>query len=358
MRRRTVSILAVGLTVGLAVGPAVAGCSAGRPEPTGSPTSAAPSSTAPAQSPVEDYDLDEDDVAELGLPLQPVPAGQGALIGPGFTFRMTRVGTTTTFTAAQLQTLRSARTEPLTAPAGVEYLVVAGERFGLVGQSNGVEAVVFHVGDRTVKRSAVGTLLIVDAPTGAPVTLEVTSAGRTQRLDLRTGRGSQLVDGYYPVRSGNALVQCAIRITEPGVKLTNSPGNQVAVELRLSATMVPWLKDKGWAADGRRWLVVKPQVRLAALDADLSATTDLAADLTVTGAGGRLPIAGTAGTAGTGAAGGDNRAGTEHVFDVAADPAPLSVTFTFSGTTSWAGRPARHSSAGGAGCGKPNQVPM
>ncbi|WP_327004165.1 hypothetical protein OHA72_55505 [Dactylosporangium sp. NBC_01737] len=338
------------------VGSALAGCSAGHPDRSGTAAPAAPPSASPTgPSPVEDYDLDDDDIAALGLPLQPVPTGQGQLVGPGVTFRMTRVGTTTRFTPEQLRTLRSSRTEPLTAPAGVEFLAVAAaERFGLIHARDGVE-VVFHIGDRAVARSVVGTVLIVDTPVGGPVSLDITSAGRTQKLDLRTGRGSDLIDGYYPVRSGSALIQCPIRITEPGVKLTNAPGNQVAVELNLTASLMPWLKDKGWAPEGRRWLVVKPQVRLGALDADLSAMTDLAADLTVTGSGGRLPIAGTAGTAGAGVSGGDNRATTEHVFDAAAGDAGLTVAFSFNGTTSYAGKPARYS-GGDTACGKTSQL--
>ena len=342
----------------LAVGLALAGCSEGRHDPAATATPASPraSASASGEKLVEDYDLDEDDIAALGLALQPVPAGQGLLNGPNVKVQMSRVGTTTQFTAAQLKLLRSNRTEPLSAPPGVEYLVVVAERFGLVGPGNDIK-VVFHVGDRVVERSIVGTVLIVDAPVGGPVSLEVTSAGRTQKLDLRTGRGSDLIDGYYPVRSGGVLVQCGIRVTEPGVRLTNAPGNQVAVELNLTASLLPWLKDKGWAADGRRWLLVKPQVRLAAVDAGLGATIDLGADLTVTGAGGRLPIADTVDTAGAGVSGGDNRARPEYVFDVAAADPSLAVAFNFSGTTSYAGKPARYARGGGdAGCGKTNQL--
>ena len=56
-------------------------------------------------------------------------------------------------------------------------------------------------------------------------------------------------------------------------------------------------------AEGRRWLMIRREVLVVALDTTLVATTDLAADLTVTGPGGRLPITGVANGAGSGVAG-------------------------------------------------------
>jgi hypothetical protein len=88
-------------------------------------------------------------------------------------------------------------------------------------------------------------------PVGGTVRLDVTLEGRAQKAESAHVRGS---------------------------------------DLNPTASLLQWLKDEGWAPEGRRWLLVRPRVRLAALDSDQSATTDLAADPTLTGPGGRLPI--------------------------------------------------------------------
>jgi hypothetical protein len=345
-RAQVVLVLAVGLTL--------VGCSAQRPDRADPVTSASPSA---AKSPVTAYNVKDDDIAKLGLPLQPVPAGQKPVLGIDFKFQMTRVGTTTRFTQEQLKLLGSERTEPLSAPAAVEYLVVVAEPFALSKLSNKVEAV-FHVGDRAVAQSVSGTVLVVDAPIGGPVVLDVTWNGRTQKMDLRTGQGSNLVEGY-PVPKDGVLIQCQFKITEPGVKLTGEPTNIAGLDLRLTAFVLPWDTEKGWPADGRRWLMIRREVRLGALDSALGATTDLGADLTVTGPGGRLPITGEANSAGSGVSGTDTRSGSEYLFEVAVGPVSLAVTYKFRGTVSYAGKPARYSLLGGSSgswCGKTVQL--
>ena len=337
--------LAVALVAALA-----AGCSSNSSDGTHGGASPSPA----ADNPVVHYYLDKDDIAKLGIPLQPVPAGQGVMIGPkNFRFEMTQVGTTTRFTTEQLKVLGGERTEAVSAPAGAEYLVVVAA-FDFV--ANGVEPV-FHLGDRVVKQKGlVGSVLVLTAPVGAPVSLDVTHFGRTQTMDLRTGRGSNLVTGY-PAPSDGVLIQCYVRVTEPGVKLTNTLHNEAVIAMRLTASVVPWLEDKGWAPNDRQWLLLRPEVQLGALDDELGATVDLAADLTVTGPGGRLPVTGTANTAGT--TGGDNRSRSEQAFDVPAGRVALGVTFTFRGTMSFAGKPARYSLGGGPDntwCGKTQQL--
>jgi hypothetical protein len=353
MRCRIVCLLLVVLVV--------ASCSSGRSNRAGSgwagPVSVSPS----AQTLLRAYDIPPDDIPELGIALNPVPADRGLLIGPNFKFHVTQLGTTTELTSAQRQILVPWRPSPSPLPAlsSHEYLVVVAERFGMV-KDDGVEAL-FHVGGRDVVESMVGTLLIVETPVGGPVSVDITSAGRTQKMDLRTGRTSDLIDGYYPVRSAGVLIQCAIRITEPGVKVENTVYNEAAVDMGIDASLLPYIKDKGWAPAGRRWLLVQLYTHVISLDTNLTISVDLATDVKVTGPDGRLPIAGKPSVTGalTGSA---SRARVDHVFEVAAGAAALTASFNFSGVAAYAGKHARYSrqATSGAGgikrCGSTNSI--
>jgi hypothetical protein len=125
--------------------------------------------------------------------------------------------------------------------------------------------------------------------------------------------------------------------------------------------VLPYLKDKGWAPAGRRWLLAKLQSRVASFDGKLTISVDLATDLTLTGPDGRLPIADRPGVTGalTGTA---SRARVEHVFDVAADAVSLTASFNFSGAVTYAGKRARYArqaTSGSGGiklCGSTNSI--
>jgi hypothetical protein len=130
---------------------AVASCSSGPSNRAGSGTAGSASASSGAETLLRAYDIAPDGIGELGIALHPVPADQGLLVGPNYTFHVTQVGTATELSPAQRQTLVPWRPSPSALPAlpGHEYLVVVAERFGTV-KEHGVEAL-FHVGNRDVR---------------------------------------------------------------------------------------------------------------------------------------------------------------------------------------------------------------
>ncbi len=318
----------------------MAGCASSRSHGSGSGTpGASPSPAGGDDSLVRIYNIPRRDITKLGMALNAVPPGHGRLAGPSFTFQVTRLGTAGELTESQLLVLlpwpaspRAVKPEP-----DHELLVLEIEASGLV-TSTDVD-VVFHVGDRTVRESVVGTVLIIEAPKGQPVDIDVTTAGRIQKMDLRTGRTSDLIDGYYPLRSATAVVDCSIRITQPGIKLEYT-ANVFSVQTTVTATLLPHLDGKGWAPAGRRWLRAEVATRLTAFDQNLTVKVDLATDLTLIGPAGRFPMNGVASLGGT-VTGTENQQSFDAVYDVTAGTASLSVVFSFSGAVLYKGQPVR-----------------
>jgi hypothetical protein len=304
-----------------------------------------PATSSPADdSPVGVYDIPKDNIAKLGIPLQPVPADRGVLQGPGYRFALTQLGTTGEFSSQQVLTLipwaRSPK--PVRADPGNEYLVAAIETFGLVRPD--ADAVV-HVAGRDFHEQIVGTVLVVEAPAGAPIGLDITAAGRTQKMDLRTGQTSDLIDGYYPVRSAVESMATSVRVTQPGVKLRYTPLNSFSVNANIDAALVPWIKEKDWAPAGRLWLVVKLFISVNVLD-PVSVEVDLGRDLVLTGPAGRLALDGTAAVTGSATPNAGSRQRLERVYDVPVGIGSISGTFTFTGTVSYDGKPVRWSNLG------------
>jgi hypothetical protein len=295
-------------------------------------------------SPVGVYNIPADDIAKLGLPLQPVPADRGVLQGPGYRFALKQLGTTGEFSPQQVLTLIPwARSpSPVKADTGNEYLVAAIETWGLVRPDADA---IFHIAGRDFHEQIVGTVLVVEVPTGAPIGLDITAAGRTQKMDLRTGQTSDLIDGYYPVRSAVESMSTSVRVTQAGVDLRYTPLNAFSVSADIDAALVPWTKAEEWAPAGRRWLVVKLFVSVSVLD-PVTVDVDLGHDLVLTGPAGRLPLDGTATVTGSATPGTGSRQRLERVYDVPAGTGSISGAFTFTGKVSYDGKPVRWSNLG------------
>ncbi|QWF82449.1 hypothetical protein [Amycolatopsis sp. CA-230715] len=110
-------------------------------------------------------------------------------------------------------------------------------------------------------------VVVASVPAGAPVSIRVTDAGRTQTMDLRTGRrGPDAIAGYYrrnsaeltwtghlsggistPLGGGRTPVEFAAGFkTMDPAHLTDKP----------TATLAPYTPRRGWAPPGGAWLVV------------------------------------------------------------------------------------------------------
>lgn len=105
-------------------------------------------------------------------------------------------------------------------------------------------------------------IVVASVPKGAPVQLRVTELGRTQTLDVRTGkRGEDAIAGYYrPTRQKlnferdlPAGIVADGRPYQPELKLIDSAFSDLSEP---TAMLAPWNPTDGWAPDGRAWLVL------------------------------------------------------------------------------------------------------
>jgi hypothetical protein len=189
-----------------------------------------------------------------------------------------------------------------------------------------------------------GTLAIVLPARAAPV-LRVTDAGRTQSLDLTTGRrGKDAVAGYYPVRRGEWETDSSATV---GLRLYGAPVAALGPDDRLAAlgledtpaSLLPYVEGRGWAKPGRAWLVVEAEVaygRRSSSPTDPDVVVVPASSFAATtDRGGRIPLSGDPiriGEGGTPTTPAPAFAGTRLTADVPASVRRVTVTFTFRGT--------------------------
>jgi hypothetical protein len=127
--------------------------------------------------------------------------------------------------------------------------------------------------------------LLAVVPVGAQVRLDMTDEGRTQSLDLRTGRRTNAAAAFYPLRAATA---------SPSEVWRGRDRTSTTVNAGITAQLTPWTEDKGWAPVGRAWLTGKVSVTASSVKfPDLSTAVpsptairvDLGRDLRFTGAG-------------------------------------------------------------------------
>ncbi|MBL7255344.1 hypothetical protein [Paractinoplanes lichenicola] len=127
--------------------------------------------------------------------------------------------------------------------------------------------------------------LLAVVPAGAEVRLDLTDEGRTQSLDLRTGKRAVAVAAFYPLRQASA---------GPSERWRYRGSTYTSIIASLNARLSPWTEEKGWAPAGRAWLTGKVSVSVGSLELPLTSKSvrtpatiqvDLGRDLRLSGSG-------------------------------------------------------------------------
>jgi hypothetical protein len=167
-------------------------------------------------------------------------------------------------------------------------------------------------------------VLVMSVPKQSTVLLAVTDAGRTQTINLRTGETSGVDPLLHPPLTGGTHLQDLVHISKPsGI---TPPGLGLPSVIRLEASLLPWLPERGWAADGRAWLTVTVSADIVA---DVVITLDLARCLALrTAAGQVLAFTGTLQSMFSAT----QVSREQRVFDVPAETRELTAAFATRGT--------------------------
>lgn len=109
-----------------------------------------------------------------------------------------------------------------------------------------------------------GALVVASVPEGAQVQLRVTDLGRTQTLDVRSGkRGVDAITGYYQPYSQElsfserARAGFSVRGVPYPMKINLRDRGLTDVNVHQpQAFLAPWAPKRGWAPKGRAWLLM------------------------------------------------------------------------------------------------------
>lgn len=257
-----------------------AGCTTPQPEP--EPTPSGPAAEVVAADYVRMALGTPSDTSPLLQQKQPLTPDDAAIIGPEYSMAFDWTATVPRIDAddAILMGLPGA----IAAPSGAELFLahVAWPLPRPVGKAGMLTpATQMVVGGRvrslTVRFGRDG-ILIVSVPTGAPVLLKMYDQGRTQTLDLRSGkRGSDANPLFYTRYAMKDFdLQTNIRPPDPG-----------RIGMAGSLALLPWTEGHGWAPAGKAWLHF--DVFLYQMLADGPVTLDLSRSITVSAGGKAYP---------------------------------------------------------------------
>lgn len=240
----------------------LAGCTSD----SGGSTSASPSASAAAPVLAADFAAASRKTGLLGyLPgakeLDPKAA---VLTGPTYSYELTgAAGLTGTIPAA----IASALSVEIgtVVPAGRQLFLVEIDRWLGTDPAPGFAAV---VGDAELPErppNALKGTVGFAVPTGTAPVLKVTDAGRTQSIDLSTGRrGRDAIAGFHPVRRGewaSGDASTSIRLSGPGVAGLSTAERLATVAFQsVDAELQPYVEGRGWARPGRAWLVLETEI--------------------------------------------------------------------------------------------------
>ncbi len=210
------------------------------------------------------------------------PAGKGYLTGPHFGLKIAWVATGRAITDHPANPPAS---EPVRAAPGQELLVFQVDPAIRTGhwvrrdtdQAPVAELVVAGVPTKLAKlplRPSTGRftpprdglLVVAGVPVGAPATVRVTDAGRTQTVDVRTGlRASDAITGYYRKTTRKLAwrrddVPIGVSVAGHIYRGTLDLGLRSYAPSRIlsdpAVLLTPYTPSNGWAAPGRAWLTV------------------------------------------------------------------------------------------------------
>jgi hypothetical protein len=141
---------------------------------------------------------------------------------------------------------------------------------------------------------AEGALIVASVPREAPVELVVTDEGRSQSVDLRTGKRTASIDRYYGPAATLLLINTDVPLTFAGGAAPLHVADHSIPEINDKVAMLaPWIPEQGWAADGHIWLVVPRPVLSTPLMDDMTGLRLTIDDATVFSVDGRPELGGT-----------------------------------------------------------------
>jgi hypothetical protein len=198
------------------------------------------------------------------------PSG-AVLNGPHYTLRIEWISTGTTLSATDARELR---TTPVRAPEGSELVVAAVDPNATYAAFQGghVEVSVTVAGQATPvtglpiamqprgQLPAATTLILISAPRGAALRLRATDAGRSEELDLRTGK--VLVNSYDLRQSGALQWSGSTTVQDHNGEGASAPasmsvGNATAATGASEvATLTSYTPDLDWAPKDSAILLV------------------------------------------------------------------------------------------------------
>lgn len=217
----------------------------------------------------------------VGLAATSLPTSS-ALAGPHYAVALSAVAVATELTAAQLSELAIPvpGTAGLHAAAGSELLVVHVDDqvppvtlLPMVGAAPVATVVVAGQSRPLGAVPAADSVLVVNAPVGAAVSLTIRDANQLQSIDLRSGRPSGERPLFLPQYTG--VAQLLDRVHVDGVDASR---HSQPITVVLTATLRPYVNKGGWAPAGKVWLDVDA---VLSVPTPISVSLNLASSLTL-----------------------------------------------------------------------------
>lgn len=320
------------------------------PSPTSSPSGA--SSTVPDDYVGVTVEFESDALSRTDIRTTRL-SKDAYLVGPTYGVGFDRVAVTRELTGAQRQAMGMQNAadpdhilsigddQPIRASAGHEFVLAQMTKANkwlpaICCEARWSAAVVVAGTPHPVEHLLLGdSVIVVVAPIGAPVSLAMTDAGRTQSIDLRTGhRGRDAIAAYYPILSAGTGFRELIHVN--GIDPANT---YLPFDLTVDLERQPYLEDKGWAANGRDWVTVRVSTLLIN---DATLKLNIAKSLTVRADGRIIPLP--AATVVTDSmSSGTGMADTKLAVQVPDSVRQFSITYTTVGTFTKPGSSTVHS---------------
>jgi hypothetical protein len=263
---------------------AVVAASCTTPQPESEPTPSGPAAEVVAADYVRMALSTPSDTSPLLQQKHPLNPDDAAIIGPEYATAFDWTATVPRIDADDA--IRMGLPGAIAAPSGGELFLahVASPLPRPVGKAGVLTPATQVVVGGRARSSSVrfgrDSILIVSVPTGAPVLLKMSDKGRTQTLDLRSGkRGSD----------ANPLFYTRYAMKDFGVRTNIRPPDPGRIDMSGSLALLPWTEDHGWAPAGKAWLHFEGFLYQMLADTDGPVTLDLSHSITVSVGGKAYP---------------------------------------------------------------------